>query len=172
MGVGAVFGGIKVANRKKSVQTKVLNGTVSSDGGGNGNFPIPDKLPDPPDYFNTYAVAAWNYYGKLLLQAGLLTSGDILALELLATAYGRWIEAELKLKETGTVLASDKTGGLYQNPYLGVANRAYEHLMKLLGSFGLNPAERNKVTIAGTNVMDGIMKKLLGNSGEDSNGGE
>ena len=161
-----------MANRKKSVQTKILNGTVPSNDGGNGNFPIPDKLPDPPEYFNTYAVAAWNYYGKLLLQAGLLTSGDILALELLATAYGRWVEAELKVNETGTVLASDKTGGLYQNPYLGVANRAYEHLLKLLGSFGLNPAERNKVTIAGTNVMDGIMKKLLGNSGDDSNGGE
>ncbi len=115
--------------------------TVSNE----AQFPVNDRMPSPPDTLNEYGQQVWRAYGKMLLDAGLLTKGDYIALELLCQAYGRWIEAEKQVAKHGTVLKSKTSGNLFQNPYLSVANRAWEQVKKMLAEFGLTPAERTRV---------------------------
>jgi len=117
-------------------------------------FPVPSRMFSPPDTLNEWGEKAWRYYGKLLLDAGLLTEADRMALELLCQAYGRWIEAERNVALTGTVLTSDR-GNFYQNPYLAVANKSWDQVKRMLAEFGLTPAERTRVAaMAGESEED------------------
>jgi P27 family predicted phage terminase small subunit len=133
---------------RKPVPTalKELRGTDRADRGvaNESKPPVPETIPQPPTYFNRWAKKVWREYGQLLLDAGLFTDLDSIAFELLCQAYGRWIDAERHVSEEGPILISDR-GNSYQNPYLGVANRAWEQIKKMLGEFGLTPAERTRV---------------------------
>jgi P27 family predicted phage terminase small subunit len=159
------------AGRKPTpTELKKLRGTDRADrslGDREAQFPIPKSMPEPPSMLNELGQAAWNHYGRLLLDAGLLTAGDMMALEMLCAAYGRWLEAELDVLETGTVLVSENTGGRYQNPSLHVANKAWEQIRKMLSEFGLTPAERTRVAAIGRDSGQDELVSLLFNGIED-----
>jgi P27 family predicted phage terminase small subunit len=60
------------------------------------------------------------------------------------------------------VLKSTETGGIYQNPYLHVANKAWDQVNKLLAQFGLTPAERTRVLAAiQDNEEDDLLTQLF-----------
>ena len=143
---------------------KEMRGTVRSDrgvGDQEAQFPIPDNLPNPPTILKRYGRRAWWYYGSLLIEAGLFTSADKLALEMLCKAYERWIDSELEVLQSGTVLKSESTGGLYHNPHLNIANKAFEQIRSLLKEFGLTPAERTRVAAIGSNPKEDDLASLL-----------
>lgn len=125
---------------------KSMRGTVRADRvmRNEAQFPIPGRMPSPPEGLNDYGEALWRSLGKLLLDAGLLTQGDTIALEMLCLAYGRMKEANNRVDDEGMVLESDK-GNFYQSPYLSIANRAWEQVKGMLAEFGLTPAERTRV---------------------------
>lgn len=151
-------------NHPVPTKIKEMRGTVRADrgvGDKEAQFPVPDKLPNPPTILGRYGKQAWKYYGSLLLDAGLFTDGDKLALELLCKAYDRWIESEMEVAKSGTVLISTTTGGLYHNPHLNIANKSFEQIRSLLKEFGLSPAERTRVASLGTNPKDDDLASLL-----------
>ena len=133
---------------RKPVPTalKELRGTARADRGvpNESKPPVPKTIPNPPSHFNRWAKKVWREYGQLLLDAGLFTELDSVAFEMFCQAYGRWIDAERQLLEEGEILTSAQ-GGLYQNPRLGIANRAWDQLKRMLPEFGLTPAERTRV---------------------------
>lgn len=110
-------------------------------------FRRPGRTPSPPDFLNDEAKGIWLELGKRLLDAGLFTVVDQHALGMFCAACARWREAERKLQESGAVLVSKDSGNLYQNPYLHVANRAWEQMRKMFGEFGLTPAERSRLEV-------------------------
>lgn len=143
---------------RKPVPTelKKQRGTDRPDRGvdNEAQFPIPSRMYSPPENLNEWGEKAWRYYGKLLLDAGLFTDADRMAMELLCQSYGRWIEAERNVALTGTVLTSDR-GNFYTNPYLHVANKAWDQIKRMLAEFGLTPAERTRVAaLAGDKEED------------------
>lgn len=156
----------KTGPKPVPTQLKELRGTAK-DTDNEARFPVPNELPEPPEIFNEWAVSAWNHYGNLLLEAGLFTEGDQMALEMLCNAYGRWIEAELALAEEGTVLESEKTGGKYMNPTLHVANKAWDQIRKILAEFGLTPAERTRVAALGAEKKDDLTTLLFSGIGDN-----
>jgi P27 family predicted phage terminase small subunit len=93
-----------------------------------------------------------------LYDAGLLTSVDRDALALYCSAFARWREAEAKLVTDGLIVTTnvktDKNGDVIgggnevQSPYLAVANRAQETMIKLQEQFGMTPSSRMRVSIA------------------------
>ena len=144
---------------RKPVPTaiKQVRGTTRADRGvkNEARFPVPSRMPPAPDTLNEWGKKAWSYYGRLLLDAGLLTEGDRIALELLCQVYGRWVEAEVQVAKSGTILTSKRSGNLFQNPYLAVANRSWDQVRAMLSEFGLTPAERTRVqAIAGKEEDD------------------
>lgn len=142
---------------------KEMRGTVRADRGvkNEAKPPIPKTLPPPPKKMNYWATKVWKEYGRLLLDAGLFTDLDGIAFEMFCRAYGRWIEAERAVAEDGAILIS--TGGNpYQNPHLGVANRAWDQLKRMLSEFGLTPAERTRVASLMAEDEDDLASFLFG----------
>jgi len=123
--------------------------------GNPGKRPIPEepqlrrpaRAPYAPRWLSEEAKAEWRRIAPLLLEAGLLTEADYTALALYCQAYARWRKAEEKLAEQGEILESAR-GGLYQNPWLAVANRAWDQIRKSLAEFGMTPSSRLRVAVA------------------------
>jgi P27 family predicted phage terminase small subunit len=97
-----------------------------------------------PAHLAGEAKAEWERVAPLLAAVKLLTPLDRAAFAGYCQAWARWVEAEKIIARSGDVLKGDK--GLYQNPYLAVANRALEHIAKFLAEFGLSPASRARVS--------------------------
>lgn len=107
--------------------------------------PVPDVVPYAPKFLNADARGEWNRMVNILLGLRLYTEVDHAALAMYCQAWGRWVEAENKLKKTGMVLTSSETGVVYQNPYLSIANKAWSEMRQMLSEFGLSPAQRSRL---------------------------
>lgn len=112
------------------------------------HFRIPHRIPSPPTFLEESAAEVWRDLGRLLLNAGLFTVVDRYALAMFCVAAGRWIEAERTMMHSGGPILESENGGLYQNPWLHVANRAWGQMRQMLSEFGLTPAERSRLKVA------------------------
>jgi P27 family predicted phage terminase small subunit len=126
---------------------KDLRGTTRQDRANPSEpqFDVPARTPSPPDWLDEPAAEVWRDLGRMLLNAGLYTVVDKYALAMFCAAAGRWIGAERRLQEEGPILYSAESGNPYQNPWLHVANKGWDQMNKMLGEFGLTPAERSRV---------------------------
>jgi P27 family predicted phage terminase small subunit len=90
----------------------------------------------------------------------ILTELDRAALAGYCQAYGRWVEAEKKLRET-PVLIKLPSGHVQQNPWLTIANKQLELMHKYLTEFGLSPVARSRVSLSalrlGKSKFDGLL---------------
>ncbi|WP_428939684.1 phage terminase small subunit P27 family [Fontivita pretiosa] len=109
-------------------------------------WPIP-AAPTCPAHLKGEARREWKRIVPELRKLGLLTRIDRAALAAYCQAWGRWVEAEAKLQETGVVIRT-KQGNVIHNPYLGVANTAMKLIHKFLTEFGLTPVSRTRVHLA------------------------
>jgi len=110
-------------------------------------FPVPSRMPSPPDFLGEEAQRVWRKLGKWLLDAGLFTVVDRYAFGMLADACGRFQYATRMERETGGPVLVSADGNLYQNPWRWTADRAWEQMRKLFGEFGLTPAERSRLRV-------------------------
>lgn len=126
-------------------------------------FDVPGRVPSAPDYLTEEGRAVWRDLGKMLLKAGLFASVDKYALGMFCTAAARWMKAERVLQEAGKeeVIISPMTGALYQNPWLGVANRAWDQMRRMFGEFGLTPAERSRLQLPQAEEENSLAQQLF-----------
>ena len=103
-----------------------------------------DALPECPDHLSDEAKREWARIGPMLVECGLMAAIDTGALALYCQAWARWVEAESKLAEYGTVTKAP-SGFLVQSPFLSIANRAMDQIAKMLAEFGMSPSSRSKV---------------------------
>lgn len=101
----------------------------------------------PPEMLDAVAVAEWNRVSSLLTASGVLTQADRLVLVVYCGAWSEWVAATALVKKHGMVMKS-AGGGAYQNPYLGIRNRAADTMAKLGASLGLDPSSRSRLTAA------------------------
>ncbi len=64
----------------------------------------PEGLPDCPSHLSEVARAEWDRIAQALYDMGVVTLVDRAALAAYCQAWGRWVEAEEKLKETPVML--------------------------------------------------------------------
>jgi P27 family predicted phage terminase small subunit len=112
--------------------------------------PIPAKRPYAPRFLCSEGQREWRRVVGVLIELGLYTVIDQAALALYCQAYGRWTEAERQIEATGgpVLTGPGPNGGLWQNPWVAQANRAFDQLRKMLAEFGLSPAQRSRVVAA------------------------
>jgi P27 family predicted phage terminase small subunit len=116
----------------------------------NKNEPRPRvAIPPCPKWLTGVARTEFKRAAKLLVNLQVLTEADRTALAAYAHQYAKWLEAEQKVVELGAVLVSPKSGGLYINPWQGVANMALKNLRSLAAEFGMTPASRSRVSAIG-----------------------
>lgn len=138
---------------KKPTNLKLLKGTLRTDRI-NKDEPKPKiNIPKAPTHLNKEAKKEWKEMAQQLFNLGLLTNIDKAALAGYCQLYGRWVQAEKKLG-AGELVIETKSGNLIQNPYLGIANRAYEIMFRSLTDFGMTPASRARVSVASKKKVD------------------
>lgn len=107
----------------------------------------PEGAPDCPEHLSDEARVEWYRLVDTLVGMGVITIVDRAVLAAYCQAYGRWVEAEQKLKET-PLLFKTPSGYVQQSPWLNVANRQMELMGRYMAEIGLTPASRSRIAIA------------------------
>ena len=112
----------------------------------NRNEPKPRiAIPTCPAHLNPSAKAEWKRLAHQLQALGIISHLDRAVLAAYCQAYGRWVEAERKLKETPALLKTP-SGHVQPSPWLGIASKQLELMHKFMGELGLSPASRSRVS--------------------------
>lgn len=132
--------------KPKPTRLKLLEGNP-------GKRPINGREPQPPAsqpscpaHLSPTAKAEWKRLAQTLNRIGVLTQIDRAALAAYCQAYGRWVEAEKKLKET-PVLLKTPAGYVQQSPWLTVSNKQMELMAKYMAELGLTPSSRTRLAV-------------------------
>jgi P27 family predicted phage terminase small subunit len=102
-------------------------------------------IPTCPAHLSSSAKAEWKRLARQMHVLGIISHLDRAALAAYCQAYGRWAEAERKLKETPMLLKLP-SGAIQQSPWLSIANKQLELMHKYMGELGLSPASRSRVS--------------------------
>ena len=121
--------------------------------GNPGRRPINDCEPRPPAdppscpaHLAPSAKAEWKRLARDLSGCGLLTKADRAALAVYCQSWGRWVEAEKKLTETPTLLKTP-SGYVQVSPWLTIANRERELMVRYMAELGLTPSSRTRISL-------------------------
>ena len=80
-----------------------------------------------------------------LAKLNLVTHLDRGALATYCGAYALWAEAMEQIQKYGTMMKSP-TGYPVQSPYLAIANRQAEIMLRVASEFGFTPASRSRIS--------------------------
>jgi P27 family predicted phage terminase small subunit len=78
----------------------------------------------------------------------LITNLDRAALASYCGAYALWAEATEAIQKYGAMVKSP-SGYPIQSPYVAIANRQTEIMMRIASEFGFTPASRSRITAPG-----------------------
>jgi P27 family predicted phage terminase small subunit len=111
----------------------------------NHDEPRPDaNIPECPPELGPVARAEWDRLVGELAALRLLTNLDRAALAAYCGAYALWAEATVQIEKYGVMIKSP-TGFPIQSPYLAIANRQAEIMMRIASEFGFTPASRSRI---------------------------
>jgi P27 family predicted phage terminase small subunit len=106
--------------------------------------PLP-ALPDCPVELSPVARQEWTRLTAELAQLNLITQLDRGVLAAYCGAYGLWADAMEQIQEYGTMVKSP-TGYPIQSPYLAIANRQADIMLRTASEFGFTPASRSRIS--------------------------
>jgi P27 family predicted phage terminase small subunit len=98
----------------------------------------------PPPELSDVAKKEWVRVVRLLKEAGLIEQLDKTLLSAYCVAYTRWVDAENQIREYGSLIKSPN-GYPMPSPYLPIANKAMEQMLKIMGELGMTPASRSRL---------------------------
>jgi P27 family predicted phage terminase small subunit len=111
----------------------------------NENEPAPPStLPTCPAHLSDEAKKEWERLARVLNEMGVLTEVDRAVMAAYCQAYGRWVEAETKLRETPLLLKTP-AGYVQQSPWLSISHKQIEIMAKLMPELGLTPSSRSRL---------------------------
>jgi P27 family predicted phage terminase small subunit len=139
--------------RPKPTRVKVLTGNPGKRPL-NAQEPRPEAaIPECPIELGPSARAEWDRLCGQLGKLKLLTDLDRAALAAYCGAYALWAEATEAIQKYGAMVKSP-TGYPIQSPYVSIANRQTEIMMRIASEFGFTPASRSRITVEGPPVSD------------------
>jgi len=111
----------------------------------NENEPRPEAtIPECPPELGPPARREWDRLAGELASLRLLTNLDRAALAAYCGAYALWAEATEAIQKYGAMIKSP-TGYPVQSPYVAIANRQAEIMMRIASEFGFTPASRSRI---------------------------
>jgi P27 family predicted phage terminase small subunit len=132
--------------RPKPTRLKVLTGNP-------GKRPLnksePRPTPSAPECPPELGPAAQREWARLvgeLSALNMITSLDRAALATYCGAYALWAEATEAIQKFGAMVKSP-TGYPMQSPYISIANRQAEIMMRIASEFGFTPASRSRISV-------------------------
>src|SRR4051812_15458725 len=131
--------------RPKPTRMKVLTGNPGKRPL-NPNEPKPEiAVPDCPTELGPIARKEWDRLIGELSGLRILTSLDRAALAAYCGAYALWAEATEAIQKYGAMIKSPQ-GFPIQSPYLAIANRQAEIMLRIASEFGFTPASRSRIS--------------------------
>ena len=85
----------------------------------------------------------WNRIVGELTVLGVLSKFDRATLAVYCGAYAIWVDSMENIQKYGTMIKSPN-GYPTQSPYVSLANRQADIMMKIAGEFGFTPASRSR----------------------------
>jgi len=139
--------------RPKPTRLKVLTGNPGRRPL-NVNEPRPEALiPDCPVELGPVARREWDRLVAELAPLRMLTNLDRAALASYCGAYGMWAEATEAIQKFGTMVKAP-SGFPVQSPYVSIANRQAEIMMRIASEFGFTPASRSRISTPSEDERD------------------
>ena len=142
--------------KPKPTNIKILHGN-------RGHRPLPqgeprpdDTMPDPPVPLGELALEEWYRVGTELHRIGVLTMADRQVLASYCDAYERWYLASEELRDARDYLTTNAAGTLVAHPYVAIANKAMELMLKHMGELGLTPSSRVRLAAGKTHEQDAL----------------
>jgi P27 family predicted phage terminase small subunit len=112
----------------------------------NSTEPKPEiAVPECPVELGPVARREWDRLAVELAPLRMLTHLDRAALAAYCGAYAMWAEATEAIQKFGTMVKSP-TGYPVQSPYVSIANRQAEIMMRIASEFGFTPASRSRIS--------------------------
>jgi P27 family predicted phage terminase small subunit len=131
--------------RPKPSRVKVLTGNPGKRPL-NAKEPMPEaKVPDCPAELGPVARREWDRLASERGKLRILTALDRSILAAYCNAYGLWAEATEAIQKFGTMVKSP-SGFPIQSPYVAIANRQAEIMMRIASEFGFTPASRSRIS--------------------------
>jgi len=100
--------------------------------------------PDCPPELSDAAKREWDRLVGELSKLHLVTNLDRAALAAYCAAYALWAEATEAINKYGAMVKSPN-GYPQQSPYVAIANRQTELMLRISSEFGFTPASRGRI---------------------------
>jgi P27 family predicted phage terminase small subunit len=153
--------------RPKPTRMKVLTGNPGKRPLNIGEPKPAAVIPECPTELGPVARAEWDRLTGELGALKFLTTLDRAALAAYCGAYALWAEATEAIQKYGTMIKSP-SGYPIQSPYVSIANRQAEIMMRIASEFGFTPASRSRISTSSKNeptlfdLMDDSTGKVAG----------
>ncbi len=133
--------------RPKPTRLKALTGNPGKHPLNSAELNPEPNVPECPAELGPVARREWDRLAGELGALRLLTNLDRAALAAYCGAYALWAEAMEAIQKYGTMIKSP-SGYPTQSPYVAVANRQAEIMMRISAEFGFTPASRSRISTA------------------------
>lgn len=131
--------------RPKPTRLKLLTGNPGKRAL-NAHEPRPEPaVPECPVELGPVARREWDRLAVELSALRILTNLDRAALAAYCGAYAMWAEATEAIQKFGTMVKSP-SGFPQQSPYVSIANRQAEIMIRIAAEFGFTPASRSRIS--------------------------
>lgn len=149
----------KEGRPRKPTRLKLLQGTARPDRANKEEPKLPTIIPRAAKGLSDQDGKAWRHIARILRPMNIMTAADVLALELLATAYVDFWEARRTINEKGPTYVSktekmtNEKGSqvlcviIRRRPEIEIMSDAWRRIEKMLSHFGLSPSSRSRVSV-------------------------
>lgn len=135
----------------------------------------PAEIPPMPSWISKEAARYWKDLATCLFDSGLLTRLDQTALALLCESLAEYCECRvIVVAAAGKAASGGKSGmkfitttdkgNIIQHPAVGVMNKAWQKVVKLLVQFGMTPSARAGLAIANAKDEPDLIAQLIAES--------
>jgi P27 family predicted phage terminase small subunit len=104
------------------------------------------KAPPCPPCLGDEARKEWQRLSQELAELGLLTGLDQGMLAAYCQAHALWVEAVASIERYGTMVKSPN-GYPMQSPYVAVANKQVDIMVRIAAEFGMTPSSRTRIRV-------------------------
>ena len=129
--------------RPKPTRMKVLTGNPGKRPLNVSEPSLDAAVPECPPELGPVAHREWDRLVGELTVLKLLTNLDRAALAAYCGSYSLWAESMEAIQKFGTMVKSP-SGYPIQSPYVAIANRQAEIMMRIASEFGFTPASRSR----------------------------
>lgn len=143
--------------KPKPTALRRLEGNPGKRGYNHAEPVVPDGVPGCPEHLGDVAREEWHRLVLVLHKMGVVTLIDRAALAAYCQCYGRWVEAEERLKAT-PLLMKTPSGYVQQSPWLSVSNRQLELMGRFMSELGITPAARSRVAAYAIDAVEPVNK--------------